>query len=242
MDRLKISTKNNRTKYVKRKLETIQLSINSSSLSSTSKTTSYTEEGNEYDPNLQYDEWELKALMSQKKNFEIKDFFNDRKERQNFLEVPRLILENKLINKKDNISYNRQDNPKSKKILLRRQDSIIISRNRMEKKRISGNLSNIKIESFSLPSSPRESNKEIYKFNFSSSDEESSDMDIYKKRTFSDRNIPKSKKEKSIKRSSSSKFKKKKWHSNLRITSMSINSPRKRQIIKDFEDKSINKG
>ena len=59
MDRLKISTKNNRTKYVKRKLETIQLSINSSSLSSTSKTTSYTEEGNEYDPNLQYDEWEI---------------------------------------------------------------------------------------------------------------------------------------------------------------------------------------
>lgn len=124
MDRLKISTKNNRTKYIKKKPEVIQLSINTSSLSITSKTTSYTEDENEYDPTLQYDDWELKALMSQKKKIENKDFFNNRDTRQTFEKAPDFILENKLINKKDSISSNTNNKNKLKKIYLR--DRIVL--------------------------------------------------------------------------------------------------------------------
>ena len=232
MDKFKRSTKNNRAKYSK-KFEVIRLSFNTSSLSTTSKTTSYTEDENEYNPDLQYDDWEIKAILAEKVKSEIKDFFVYQEKRQNTQpHIPSLVIEKPPSRQKDNISLKANKNNKINSSLLVRQDSIILSRNRMKERNLQ-DLSNIKIKSFSLPSSPREFVHQIHKFEFSSSSDEFADCESRTKRTFSDDSIPKIKRETGISHSKSHKFKRKKWHSNLRITSLSVNSPRKDIIRKN---------
>lgn len=245
MDRLKRSTKKNPTRSVK-KIHTLKLSVYTSSSSSTSKTTSYTDGENEYDPRFEYDTWELDAIA-------VRSFFAERQARQkpNASSVSKLLLgEGLRCNPEDSISPRKDGLTSLQKFANSRQDSIIISRSKREtrpqsapasrvkedqrsaasriKEQISPHEAQVNIQSFRLPSSPRKPSTEIHKFNLSSSEDESSDYELSTKRTFSDSSIVRPKQVPSIGRSQSHRFKKKNWHSSLRFTSLTIHSPRKR--------------
>jgi len=224
MDKFKRSTK---------KIPTLRLVANSTSSSSTSKTTSYTEEENEYNPDFQYDTWEFNAIQ---KESSIKKFFAERQARQKTVQpsILELVLEDRQCCPEDSISPRKEWEMTIPKHPFTQQDSIIVSRTRIKERCGTTKSSISPVQCFSLPSSPRKPITDIHKFNLSSS-AESSDYELSAKRTFSDSSIvkPKSKSKQvsTIGRSRSHRFKKKKWHSSLRFTS--IHSPRKRRYTCD---------
>lgn len=227
---LKKSAKKPLIRSVK-KNSTLRLFIHTScSSSSTSKTASYTEDENEYNPNFEYDTWELTAITQKKEEYNIRRFFAERQERQKVStpSILELVLEDPPRSPGDSISPRKEREMSLQNHLFSRQDSIIVSRTRIKERRnVSKSSVNTGGYCFSLPSSPRKSSTEIHNFQLSSSVDESSDYEPLTKLTFSDSSIVRPKEVPKIGRSRSHRFKKKKWHSNLKFTS--IHSPRKRR-------------